>query len=253
MSLRRILAVGRLELSQTLRRPMFWILLLLLTLMSWGLSAGNVTIASGDTAVGGDKAWINSESQMTMFVIVLTFLITAFFASVAAGMAVLRDDEVGASEILHTTPLRPAEYVAGKFAGVTVTFLFALTWQLLTLVVFFQLMPIENAAEVRGDFRLGAYLRPMLFFALPNVLFALGTGVQRQTGCCVPEHETAEYKQSAGDLQCLHEMPRNNNRSYQTSQIWQSDLDIVDRLLSRDAFYNLWLRQERLCRPPTSY
>ncbi|REJ76950.1 MAG: hypothetical protein DWQ36_01980 [Acidobacteria bacterium] len=175
MSLRRILAVGRLELSQTLRRPMFWILLLLLTLMSWGLSAGNVTIASGDTAVGGDKAWINSESQMTMFVIVLTFLITAFFASVAAGMAVLRDDEVGASEILHTTPLRPAEYVAGKFAGVTVTFLFALTWQLLTLVVFFQLMPIENAAEVRGDFRLGAYLRPMLFFALPNVLFALGT------------------------------------------------------------------------------
>ncbi len=46
------------ELAQTLRRPLFWFLVFLVLLMSWGMSTGDVQIASGDSTVGGTKAWL---------------------------------------------------------------------------------------------------------------------------------------------------------------------------------------------------
>ena len=60
MNLSRTWAIAALELRQTFRRPMLWVLLALMWLMVFGFSAGNVTIDTGNSAVGGQKAWINS-------------------------------------------------------------------------------------------------------------------------------------------------------------------------------------------------
>ncbi len=48
-SLSRTWAVCKLDLLHNLRRPLFWIWLLILALTSWGLVEGNVQIGSGDS------------------------------------------------------------------------------------------------------------------------------------------------------------------------------------------------------------
>ena len=52
MSLSRFGAVFRLELATMLRRPQWWIFVVLLLLVSWGLGGGNLTISTGNSAVG---------------------------------------------------------------------------------------------------------------------------------------------------------------------------------------------------------
>ena len=50
-------------------------------------------------------------------------LLYGFFASIAAGMAVISDDEARVGDMLHSTPLRPGEYVWGKFLAILAGFL----------------------------------------------------------------------------------------------------------------------------------
>src|SRR5688500_20332135 len=89
------------ELAHTLRRPLFWFLVFLVLLMSWGMSTGDVQIASGDSTVGGTKAWLTSEFSFAFVLVALVTLIYSFFLSIASGMAVIRDDEFRTGEMLH--------------------------------------------------------------------------------------------------------------------------------------------------------
>src|SRR5437899_2143437 len=109
MSLTRLALVWRLEIGQNVRRPMFWILLLVLGLSAYGLSTGNLRIASGDSTVGGQKAWITSEFAAAQMLTLVVFLFYSFFVAVAAGMGVIHDDELKVGELLHATSLRPGE------------------------------------------------------------------------------------------------------------------------------------------------
>jgi ABC-type Na+ efflux pump permease subunit len=171
----RLLEVARRELFAQLRRPLPWVLLFVIGLTTAGLASGNVSIATGDSSVGGTKAWLNSEYAIAQIVSVLTFLFYSFFASIVGGMTILQDDEARVGELLHATSLRPAEYVWGKFLGALASLLLVLALFGLVLVAAFQLMPVENAAEIRGPFRPLAYLRPLALFALPSVLFFAAT------------------------------------------------------------------------------
>ena len=97
----------------------------------WGLSAGAVRIASGDSQVGGNKAWITSEFAVTQVASFLILLLYAFFVAVAAGMSVIQDDENKVGALLHATPLTPTEYILGKFLGVMTAFTAILAIQVL--------------------------------------------------------------------------------------------------------------------------
>ena len=61
MSVARLAEVARVEVLRGLRRPMLWVWLGILTLMTWGLSGGGLQIQSGDATTGGQKAWLTSE------------------------------------------------------------------------------------------------------------------------------------------------------------------------------------------------
>jgi ABC-2 type transport system permease protein len=174
MSLARTRAVFAQELAHTLKRPLFWFLVLLLFLMIWGLSAGNLRISSGDASVGGTKAWLTSEFSFAFALTMLVAILYSFFGSIAAGTAVLSDDELKVSEMILSTPLRPAEYVWGKFLAVLAGFLAALGIHLLLAVFFNHLVPNPEAAEIRGPFDPVNYLRPVPVFALPALVFYLG-------------------------------------------------------------------------------
>ena len=172
--MKRAAAVFRLELGHTLSRPLFLFLVAVLLLLSFGLSRGSVTIASGDASVGGTKAWITSEFAFAFVLSTLVGVLYAFFVAIASGLAVVQDDEWKVSELLHATPLAPREYVWGKFLAVLGGFGVALGLHLLFAMVFNQLVPNAHTAEIRGPFEIGNYLRPALVFAAPALVFFAG-------------------------------------------------------------------------------
>jgi ABC-2 type transport system permease protein len=172
--LKRAAAVFRQELGHILSRPLFLFLVVLLLLLSFGLSRGSVTIASGDSTVGGTKAWITSEFAFAFALSTLVGVLYAFFLAIASGLAVVQDDEWKVSELLHATPLSPREYAWGKFLAVAGGFAIAAGLHLGFAMVFNQLVPNPHTAEIRGPFELVNYLRPALVFALPALVFYAG-------------------------------------------------------------------------------
>jgi ABC-type transport system involved in multi-copper enzyme maturation permease subunit len=175
MSLTRLGLVWRLELGQGVRRPMFWILVLVLGLSAYGLSSGRMTISSGDSTVGGQKAWITSEFAAAQMLALVVFCFYSFFVAVAAGMAIIRDDELKVGELLHATSLRPGEYVWGKFLGVLTAFVAVLGLHLLCMMFFNHVFPNARADEIRGPFDPMNYLRPALVFGVPAIVLMAGT------------------------------------------------------------------------------
>ncbi|HEV3457829.1 MAG TPA: M1 family aminopeptidase [Thermoanaerobaculia bacterium] len=172
--MKRAAAVFRQELAHTLSRPLFLFLVVLLLLLSFGLSRGNVSIASGDSTVGGTKAWITSEFAFAFVLSTMVGALYAFFLAIASGLAVVQDDEWKISELLHATPLTPREYAWAKFLAVGAGFGIALGLHLLFAMVWNQLVPNPHTAEIRGPFELANYLRPALVFAAPALVFYAG-------------------------------------------------------------------------------
>jgi ABC-2 type transport system permease protein len=175
VSARRLFEVFRLEFSHHLRRPLFWILLLLLAFTAWGLSTGNMRISAGDSDVGGTKAWITSQFAMARVLSAVVMLFYGFFVAVAAGMTVIKDEEFGIGGILHSTPLSAAEYVWGKFLSVLATFALMLAIELGMHMFANHALASAKSAEFVGPLVLANYVRPALLFCLPVILLYAGT------------------------------------------------------------------------------
>ncbi len=171
MSFRRLFLVFKTDLVLHVKRPMTWILVLIMGFMVWGLSSGAARIQSGDASVGGSKAWITSEFAIGMTVCVTVFLFYTFFVAVAAGMAVIQDDERKVGEILHATPLTPHEYVWGKLLAVLAVFAGVLAIQQLFSMFCYHLLPNAKADEIRGPFSIAAYVVPAIAFGMPAMTF----------------------------------------------------------------------------------
>jgi hypothetical protein len=174
MSVRRLLSVFRLDALHNSRRALFWIWLIIIVLLVWGLSTGSVRIQSGNSAVGGEKATITSEFANAQFLAVLTALVYGFFGAVAAGMTVIHDEECRMGELLHATSLRPSEYIWGKYLAVLLSVGGILVLHLLTAIICNHLLPAGTAREFRGAFVLGNYIRPAILFTVPTVIFVTG-------------------------------------------------------------------------------
>jgi ABC-2 type transport system permease protein len=173
-SLRRFGTVMIGDLAYNARRPLFIIWALILVLSAWGLSTGFLMIQSGDATVGGTKAHITSEFSVAQQLAIVTMLFYAFFLTVVAGMAIIQDDEWRLGELIHATPLRPREYIWGKFAAVVAGCIVILLLHLVAIMFFQHLLPNARAQEIRGPFHVLNYLRPMLMFSLPTILFYAG-------------------------------------------------------------------------------
>jgi ABC-type Na+ efflux pump permease subunit len=98
-----------------------------------------------------------------------------FFLAIAAGMAVIQDDERKIGEILHATPLTPHEYVWGKLLAVLAAFTAILVFQQLWAMVAYNILPNAKADEIRGPFLLSAYAVPAIMFGLPTIVFTAMT------------------------------------------------------------------------------
>ncbi len=175
MNAGRFFRVAALDLRHNAGRPLFWIFMLVLALTSWGLSTGHMTIQSGEGVVGGTRAWLTSEFSVSMLLSFVVLLFYGFFIAVAAGMSVISDEDLKVGPVLHATPLRPGEYVYGKFAAVLVSFAVVLGVHLMFMMFFNHIVPNAAAKEIRGPFELANYVIPALWFGLPPIVFFAGT------------------------------------------------------------------------------
>ena len=176
MSLTRLFGVLRLDLAFTLRRPLFWTWLALIALISWSSSTGDLSLVpSGDSAVGGKKAWVTSEFAVAAALGFTALFFHTFFITVLAGLSVIRDEENRVGDILHATPLTAGEYVWGKFLGALVGVALALLFQGASLIFFNHLLPHNTTPDLRGPFVLRHYLAPLLIFSVPLAVFLAGT------------------------------------------------------------------------------
>lgn len=167
--------VAGLDFRHNLKRPLFWILVLILALTSYGLSSGHMRISSGDSTVGGMKAWITSEFSIAQVLTLVVFLFYSFFIAVAAGMSIIHDDDLKVGSVLHATPLEPEEYVLGKFLAAAGSFVVLLGIHLLFMAFFNHVMPNAEAAEIRGPFSAGHFVRPAFYLSLPTVFYLTAT------------------------------------------------------------------------------
>ena len=152
--------------------------------MASGCRAASWLFRSIDTSLGGGKAWADSEFQTAYVYALISFFMIAFFVAVAAGMPLIRDDEHKVGDLLHSTPLRPGEYVWGKFLAALLASLAALLVLPVSTGLLTHLLPDPGNPEIYGPFHLMAYLRPTLVFLLPAVVFTAGVtfAIGRWTG-----------------------------------------------------------------------
>ncbi len=171
---RRFRSVFLLELQFQFRRPLFWVLVVLIALCSWGLSTGGLRISSGASQVGGTKAWMTSQFAVAQLFAMLTPLLYGFFVAVAAGMGVIQDEESRIEPLLNSTPLKAWEYVWGKFLAALSAYSIGLLLHAGFAVLFNHVLPAGKSAEIRGPFELANYAIPILLFSLPILVFIGG-------------------------------------------------------------------------------
>ncbi len=151
---------------------MIWVLVLILGFMAWGLSNGQRAHQHrrrvGRRDEGLDHLRVRDRDDDVSLTV---FLIYTFFVAVAAGMAVIQDDERKIGEILHATPLTPREYVWGKFLAVLVVFAAVLVIQQLFAMLSTTCCRTRRRTSSAGPFSVAAYLVPALAFGLPTIVF----------------------------------------------------------------------------------
>ncbi len=177
MTLRRLGAVFGVEFRHSFRRPLYVALAVIIVLTAYGLSSGQMSISSGDSEVGGTKAWITSEFAQTQTMTYLTILFFVFFLAIAAGMTLLRDRESRVDALLHATPLTAGEYVWGRALAVLASFGGLLLLHVLASAFFNHVVPNGSANELRGPFSWGNYLRPAAMIGIPFFVFFAGASI----------------------------------------------------------------------------
>jgi hypothetical protein len=166
MSFRRLFLVFKSDLAMHAKRPLTWVLVVVMALTVWGLSTGNVRIDSGDASVGGTKAWITSEFAIAYTLSVTVFLFYVFFLAIAAGMAIRTTSESARSCTPHRSP-RTSTY--GSFQNVLIAF--TGIPRLPAALGDARLRP-PNARPTRSEVRSCCRLfRPAIMFGLPTIVF----------------------------------------------------------------------------------
>ncbi|MCU6498163.1 ABC transporter permease subunit [Rugamonas sp. A1-17] len=152
------------DLRYQLRQPLLWVTGLILGLMAFGAATSDAVQVGGAIGNVHRNAPVVVAQMLGSFTVVATFIVTVFIAG-----AVLRDSEVGISDMLFATPMRKYQYLAGRFlaglAACVCIFVLIAAGMLIGSV-----MPWVDTARV-GPQPLFAYLWGFGFFVIPNLVF----------------------------------------------------------------------------------
>ncbi len=158
-----------LELKYTLKQPMVYIMLLLMTLMVFAATV------SDNLQIGGSigNIYRNSPYTITLYTTIMTMIglmiATAFFNNAA-----LRDHNNDFNKILFSTPLSKSGYFFGRFLGALVLTTIPMLGIFLGSILGTLLAPVFGWMDTDrfGDFHLETFINNYFLFIIPNMFFA---------------------------------------------------------------------------------
>lgn len=153
----------RFDLRYQLRQPLLWVCGIIFGLLAFGASSSDAVVVGG--AVG--NVYRNAPMVIAQFLGVFTvlamFIVTIFIAG-----AVLRDTEVGISDMIFATPMRKRDYLVGRFLAGLVACLSIFVLISIGMFVGVQ-MPWVDVARV-GPVSLTPFFWGFAVFVIPNLL-----------------------------------------------------------------------------------
>jgi len=170
MSTRRLFAVAMDALRAQVTSVQFLILLGLIGFATVTVNPAAM-LPAGDAAVGGVQPYSNSIHALAQVFALGGLVFYTILIPLIAGSAVLRDDEAGVCELLHSTPLRAAEYIAGKYIGVSLLVVIAVALHVVVAMFWHEAGASFGAGIVHGPFAITNYLVPAIVFTLFGALF----------------------------------------------------------------------------------
>lgn len=152
------------ELAQQLRQPLLWVCALILGALAFGATTSDAVQVGGAIGNVNRNAPLVIAKMMGLFSVLSLFIVTIFIAG-----SVLRDSEVGISDMLFATPMKKHDYLAGRFAAGFVACLFIFV-PIFIGTMLGPVMPWVDTQRV-GPFPGQAYLWSLGVLVVPNMLF----------------------------------------------------------------------------------
>lgn len=157
----------RFEIRYRLRRPATYVYFLLMLSISFLF----VAVPSVSFTDAADQLQKNSPMLITQLMMVIMVFGSLVVAAIM-GVPVYRDYEHRFNEIMHTLPIRKADYLWGRFLGSFIITALIFAAIPLAMAVGFA-MPWQEKDTI-GAFQLPVYLNAYFLFILPNA-FVLGS------------------------------------------------------------------------------
>ncbi len=152
------------DLRYQLRQPLLWVSALVLAAMAFGASSTDAIQVGGSIGNINRNAPVVIAQMLGSFSIISMFIVTIFIAG-----TVLRDSDIGISDMIFSTPMRKQDYLIGRFlAGLLACLTIFITIALGIMIGPY--MPWVDSAKV-GPFSLQPFLFGFAIFVLPNLLF----------------------------------------------------------------------------------
>jgi len=151
------------ELATQLRQPLLWVCALIFGAMALGFSSTDAIQLGGGIGNVNRNAPVVVAEMLGIFSVMAMFVVTIFIAG-----SVLRDGEVGISDMLFATPMRKRDYLVGRFAAglLACMVIFA---AIVAGMMIGPLMPWVDAQRV-GPFPGAAFGWALAVLVVPNLL-----------------------------------------------------------------------------------
>ena len=163
----RIYTIAGSEIVFLLTQPVFWVLILVISLLTFSLSPA-VFIPSIEE-VGVERVWANSRYALLQYFAFSGLLGYTVLGSFLAGASVIRDLDSGVKPLINSTPLTAKEYVTGKMLGICAVLGLALFWHIgLTAFAYEVILSFGDTAP-KGPFNLWHYVSMAAVGAGPGI------------------------------------------------------------------------------------
>ncbi len=152
------------DLRFQLKQPLLWVIALIFGALAFGAASSDAITVGGAVGNVNRNAPTVIAQFLGVFSVLSMFVVTIFIAG-----AVLRDAEIGISDMLFATPMRKHDYLIGRFVAGLVACLVIFLFVILGLLVG-PYMPWVDTARV-GAFTLQPFVWGLMVFVIPNLLF----------------------------------------------------------------------------------
>ncbi|HYO75410.1 MAG TPA: hypothetical protein VE010_03020, partial [Thermoanaerobaculia bacterium] len=156
-------AIARFEVKYHLKAPLFYVLLLVYFLLTFG------AVTSDSIEIGGAVGAVNRNAPFVIMQFLLVMSIFGILTTTAfVANAIHRDFELHTDQLFFSSPMNKAQYLGGRFAGSFVVAVLVYMGVSLAIVIG-SLMPWIDKERL-GPFELWPYVFSVLVLVLPNLL-----------------------------------------------------------------------------------